>query len=139
MLSKKVKYAIKALLYLYQNKEHIPISAKKISDAERIPYKFLETILNDLKLNKIIRSQRGPQGGYSFAKDPDEISIASIMRIIDGPIALTTCTSENFYEKCDTCLDEHTCQIRKLFLKLRIEMIPILEKSIAKMASEELK
>ena len=135
MLSKRVKYALKALLYLYKSSEQIPVSAKKISEAERIPYKFLEAILNDLKLNKIVKSQRGPQGGYSFAKDPEEISVASIMRIIDGPIALTTCTSENFYQKCDTCIDEETCQIRKLFLQLRIEMIPILEKSIASLHS----
>lgn len=135
MLSKRVKYALKALLYLYKSSEQIPVSAKKISEAERIPYKFLEAILNDLKLNKIVKSQRGPQGGYSFAKDPEEISVASIMRIIDGPIALTTCTSENFYEKCDTCIDEETCQIRRLFLQLRIEMIPILEKSIASLHS----
>jgi len=130
MLSKKVKYAIKALLYLYQCNDQIPISAKKIAEAEKIPYKFLEAILNDLKFNNIVQSQRGPYGGYSFAKDPNEISVASIMRIIDGPIALTSCTSENFYEKCDTCIDENTCKIRKLFLELRIEMIPILEKSI---------
>lgn len=134
MLSKKVKYAIKALLYLYQNSDMIPISAKKIAEAERIPYKFLEAILNDLKLNRVVKSQRGPQGGYSFSKNPDEISVASIMRIIDGPIALTSCTSENFYEKCDTCIDETSCQIRKLFLQLRIEMIPILEKSISDLA-----
>ena len=134
MLSRRVKYALKALLFLYQNREDIPISAKKISEAERIPYKFLEAILNDLKLNRIVKSQRGPSGGYSFARNPEEVSVASIMRILDGPIALTTCTSENFYEKCDTCLDEHTCQIRKLFLTLRIEMIPILEKSIADLA-----
>lgn len=134
MLSKRVKYAIKALLYLHKNVNEIPISAKKISEAERIPYKFLEAILNDLKLNRIVKSQRGPSGGYSFARNPEEVSVAAIMRILDGPIALTTCTSENFYEKCDTCLDEHTCQIRKLFLTLRIEMIPILEKSIADLA-----
>lgn len=135
MLSKRVKYALKALLYLYKSNNEIPVSAKKIAEAERIPYKFLEAILNDLKLNKIVKSQRGPQGGYSFAKNPEEISVASIMRIIDGPIALTTCTSENFYEKCDTCIDEEICQIRKLFLELRIEMIPILEKSIASLYS----
>ena len=135
MLSRKVKYALKALLYLYKNREEIPISAKKIAEAERIPHKFLEAIMNDLKLNKILTSQRGPQGGYKFARNPEEITVASVMRIIDGPIALTSCTSENFYEKCDTCIDETTCQIRKLFLQLRVEMIPILEKSIATLAN----
>jgi len=133
MLSRRVKYAIKALLFLYQCHGQPPVSAKKIAAAERIPYKFLEAILNELKLNKIVTSQRGPSGGYSFAKSPDEISVASIMRIIDGPIALTTCTSENFYERCDTCLEESSCKMRKLFLSLRHEMIPILEKSIAEL------
>lgn len=135
MLSKRVKYALKALLYLYKSNNEIPVSAKKIAEAERIPYKFLEAILNELKLNKIVKSQRGPQGGYSFAKNPEDISVAAVMRIIDGPIALTTCTSENFYEKCDTCLEEESCQIRKLFLELRMKMVPILEKSIASLYS----
>lgn len=133
MLSRRVKYAIKALLYLYEYKEHVAVSAKKIAEAERIPYKFLEAILNDLKLNHIVKSQRGPSGGYSFAKNPEEVTVASIIRIIDGPIALTSCTSENFYQRCDTCADEHSCKIRKLFLQLRQEMIPILEKSIAQL------
>ena len=94
-----------------------------------------QAITNDLKLNKILTSQRGPQGGYSFARNPEDINVATIMRVIDGPIALTSCTSENFYERCDTCIDETSCQIRKLFLRLRIEMIPILEKSIAALAN----
>lgn len=135
MLSRRVKYALKALLYLYKSRGEMPVAAKKIAEAERIPYKFLEAILSDLKLNKIVKSQRGPQGGYSFAKDPEDISVAAVMRIIDGPIALTTCTSENFYEKCDTCLEEESCQIRKLFLELRMKMVPILEKSIASLYS----
>lgn len=133
MLSKKVKYAIQALLYINDHREETPISAKKIAESEQIPYKFLETILNELKHNKIVKSQRGSKGGYSFLKNPEEITVASVMRIIDGPIALTSCTSENFYEKCEECRDENTCRIRKLFLDLRIEMLPLLEKPITRM------
>lgn len=133
MLSRKVKYAIKALLYIHEHPSEVPISTKKIAQEEQIPYKFLESIMNDLKLNKIVKSQRGPSGGYSFSKNPEEITVADIMRIIDGPIALTTCTSENFYEKCDECISEDTCKIRKMFFLLREKMLPILEKPITQM------
>lgn len=133
MLSRKVKYAIKALLYIYEHPSDTPISTKKIAQEEQIPYKFLESIMNDLKLNRIVKSQRGPSGGYSFLKNPDEITVADVMRIIDGPIALTTCTSENFYEKCIECISEENCKIKKMFLSLRAQMIPILEKPITNM------
>lgn len=65
--------------------------------------------------------------------DPEDITVVAVMRIMDGPIALTTCTSENFYEKCEECIDENTCRVRKLFLDLRSEMIPVLERSIVDM------
>jgi Rrf2 family protein len=130
MLSKRVKYAIKTLLFLYENGDGKPISAKIISENEKIPYKFLENILRELRQNKILKSVRGAEGGYKFLKDPNEITVAEIIRIIDGPIALIPCASYNFYEKCDDCSDEVSCKIRKLFVQLRNEMLPILNKSI---------
>ena len=130
MLSRKAKYAIKALLYIYDHQDKIPISVKEISEAKKIPYKFLESIMNSLKQNWIIRSHRAPKGGYSFAIEPSEITVASIVRMMDGPIAFTTCTSENFYEKCEECIDEDTCKVRRIFLDLRTQMIPVLERSI---------
>lgn len=133
MLSKRAKYAIKSLLFLYKNRVDTPISAKKIAEAEKIPYKFLENILRELRQNKILKSGRGVDGGYSFLKEPSTITIAEIIRIVDGPIALIPCVSENFYEKCIECTDEQTCQIRKLFNMLRSEMLPILDKSIVEL------
>ncbi|MDO9039131.1 MAG: Rrf2 family transcriptional regulator, partial [Lutibacter sp.] len=124
MLSKRVKYAIKTLLFLYENGDKKPISAKIISENEKIPYKFLENILRELRQNKILKSVRGAEGGYKFLKDPNEITVAEIIRIIDGPIALIPCASYNFYEKCDDCSDEVSCKIRKLFVQLRNEMLP---------------
>lgn len=134
MLSKRAKYAIKTLLFLQKHGESSPTSAKIISEAENIPYKFLENILRELRQNKILKSARGPEGGYKFLKNPNEITVADIIRITDGPIALIPCASENFYEKCDECADEATCQIRKLFSELRTEMLPILDKTIAELA-----
>ncbi|HNQ27898.1 MAG TPA: Rrf2 family transcriptional regulator [Aquaticitalea sp.] len=130
MLSKRAKYAIKALLYLQKNRDAMPISAKTISQEERIPYKFLENILRELRQNKLISSERGAEGGYKFLKDPELITVADVMRIVDGPIALIPCVSENFYEKCIECTDESTCHIRKLFNELRNEMLPILNENI---------
>lgn len=134
MLSKRAKYAIKTILFLHENQEKKPISAKTISTEERIPYKFLENILRDLKSNQIVKSVRGAEGGYKLAKDPKEISVSQIMRIIDGPIALIPCVSEKFYEPCLECEDEETCRIRKLFAMVRSEMVHILDKSITDLA-----
>ncbi|WP_194774481.1 RrF2 family transcriptional regulator [Pararhodonellum marinum] len=134
MLSKRTKYAIKTILYLYENYQGKPISAKIISEKENIPYKFLENILRELKTHQIVKSLRGAEGGYSLGKDPHDISIAHIMRVIDGPIALIPCVSERFYESCQECTDEETCRIRKFFAGLRNEMLPILEKSVVDLA-----
>jgi Rrf2 family protein len=134
MLSKRAKYAIKALLFLHTNRGEAPVSAKLISERERIPYKFLEQILRELRQSKILKSERGSEGGYKFFKEPEEITVAEIIRIVDGPIALIPCVSERFYEKCSECVDENTCNIRKLFAELRTEMLPILNKSIAELS-----
>lgn len=130
MLSKKAKYALKTILYLQDKQLEGPIAARTISEAEKIPYKFLENILRELKSHQIVKSLRGAEGGYLLAKDPAEITVSQLMRIIDGPIALIPCVSEKFYESCGECSDEETCSIRKLFAQLRSQMLPILDCSI---------
>ncbi len=130
MISKRAKYAIKTILYLQDHPEETPISAKLISQRENIPYKFLENILRDLKTHQLVKSLRGAEGGYSLAKDPSQITVAQIMRVVDGPIALIPCVSERFYEACAECEDEETCRIRKLFAEVRSEMLPVLERPI---------
>lgn len=134
MLSKRAKYAIKTILFLQDHPELVPISAKQIAEKENIPYKFLENILRDLKTHQLIKSSRGSDGGYSLAKAPSEISVAQIMRAMDGPIALIPCISERFYESCGECENEETCRIRKLFAEVRSEMLPILERPITTLA-----
>jgi Rrf2 family protein len=126
MLSKKAKYALKALLFISKQNTANPVTAKTISIQEGIPYKFLENILRELKQNKILKSTRGPEGGYTFFRKPEEITVADIHRIIDGPIAPSTCVSENFYQKCAECKDEESCQLRKLFMILKDQMVAVL-------------
>ena len=131
MLSKRVKYAIKTLLFLDNMSSEQLYYAKKISESERIPLKFLEQILRELKQHKILKSERGAEGGYTFLKKPEDIKIIDVIRIVDGPIAMLPCASINFYEPCADCIDEATCSIRKLLVRVRDEMLPILDTSIA--------
>ena len=123
-------------MYLYENEGNGPISAKSISNNENIPFKFLEKILRELRQHKLIKSERGAVGGYLLLKDPNRIRVAEIMRIIDGPIALLPCVSENFYEKCIECVDEDACKLRRLFGELRDQMLPVLEETIVDLSQK---
>lgn len=127
MLSKKSKYAIKALLYLAQRREEgSPVLATEIAEREKIPRKFLEAILLELKNAGILRSKRGRKGGYFLCQDPGEVNLAQIMRLFDGPIALLPCVSENYYKRCDECQDEVYCGIRAVFLEIRSKSLEVL-------------
>ncbi len=86
---------------------------------ENIPKKFLEQILLELKRWKLVNSKQGIGGGYYLLKDPNEVSLADLYRIFDGPISLTPCVSINYYEKCDDCKDETSCYLRKQLIEIR--------------------
>ncbi|HWB64348.1 MAG TPA: Rrf2 family transcriptional regulator [Chitinophagales bacterium] len=115
MITKKAKYAMKALVYLSRKKkgEHALIS--EISEVENIPKKFLEAILLDLRKAGYLGSKKGKGGGYYLAKDAAAISMADIVRHFEGAIALLPCVSQLHYEPCEGCEDEATCGIREVF------------------------
>lgn len=129
MLSKKAKYALKALLFLLKNEDRGTILIAEISDQERIPKKFLEQILLELKKQGILQSKRGKEGGYFLGRPANEIGIGQVVRIIDGPLAPIPCVSKMAYRRCDECIDEKTCEIRNLFLQVRDATIEILDKT----------
>jgi Rrf2 family protein len=138
MLSKKTKYAIKALVILGKNMDKPPMQISKISEEERIPKKFLEQILLDLRNAGYLYSKKGAGGGYSLNKDPKEIFLVHIMRITGGPIAMVPCASLNFFHKCEECRQETTCGIRVAFIKVRDATLKILtETSIADIIETE--
>ncbi|WP_313215381.1 Rrf2 family transcriptional regulator [Soonwooa sp.] len=119
MMSKRCKYALKAMVRLARNYNQGFLSTSVIAQDENIPKKFLEQILLDLKRVKFVNSKQGKAGGYYLLKSPDDISLADIYRIFDGPIALTSCASLNFYEACDDCVDEAVCYLRKELMIVR--------------------
>jgi Rrf2 family protein len=127
MLSQKARYALHALIVLAQNTGEEPMQIAQIADEARVPRKFLEQILVDLKRRGIVRSQRGRAGGYLIGKAPKDISFADVIRTIDGPLALAPCVSVTAYHKCDDCVDEATCSIRKVLLAARDATADVLE------------
>lgn len=138
MLSKKTKYAIKALVALGKNIDKPPMQISRIAEQERIPKKFLEQILLDLRNAGFLYSKKGAGGGYSLNKKPEEIFLVQILRITDGPVAMLPCASLNFYHKCEECEDEVTCGIRSAFIEVRDVTLNILaDKSIADIISKE--
>ena len=125
-------------MILGKNADKPPMQIQKIAEEERIPKKFLEQILLDLRNAGYLYSKKGAGGGYSLNKDPKEIFLVHILRITGGPIAMVPCASLNFFHKCEECQQETTCGIRDVFIKVRDETLKILsETSIADIIEKE--
>ncbi len=136
MLSQKARYALHALIVLAEHTGEEPMQIAAIAEEARVPRKFLEAILVDLKKRGIVRSTRGRAGGYLIGKAPKDISFADVIRVIDGPLALAPCVSATAYHKCEDCVDEATCAIRKVLLAARDATAHVLEtKTLAQAAA----
>src|SRR6476661_10705006 len=134
MLSKKAKYGLKAMTILAKEYGNGPLLIGEIAKRERIPPKFLELILLELKKKGFLQSKKGKGGGYYLNKLPDTISVGALIRALDGPLALLPCVSQMAYERCAECPDEETCGIRMIFKEVRDSTANILEgKSLADM------
>ena len=127
MLSKKTQYAFKALMYLAQNTDKGPVLIAEIARKKKIPLKFLENILLELKKAGVLESKKGKGGGYYFAVPPSQVPMAKVMRLLDGPIALLPCVSLNFYERCKNC-DEKSCGLHDMMVNVRDATLKVLEK-----------
>jgi Rrf2 family protein len=139
MLSKKSKYAIKALSSLAKRfDERSPLKISTIAEEEHIPRKFLEAILVELRNNGLVHSRMGANGGYLLAKHPNEVFLSHIIRISGGPIAMLPCVSLNFYEPCEECENEKTCGLSDVMREVREATIAILSKtSLSDLISRE--
>src|SRR3954470_23395796 len=112
-LSSRGEYALRALLVLGLKYNNAVVRVQTISDQQNIPKRFLEQILNDLKSANIVESKRGIAGGYRLSRPPEKISLAEVIRHVEGALAPVSCVSERFYERC-TCPDEARCAIRSV-------------------------
>src|SRR6185295_3559664 len=126
MLSMKTRYAIKALIALARKPDREPVLISALAEEERIPKKFLELILLDLKGMGILGSRKGKFGGYFLRMEPEQVKIGQVVRGIEGPLALLPCVSLTQYERCD-CVDERTCGLRLVFKDVRDATAKILD------------
>ncbi len=128
-LSLRGEYALRALLVLglHYGPGSEVIRIQTISEHQNIPKRFLEQILNDLKTAGIVQSKRGIAGGYRLAKPPEQITLAAIIRHIEGALAPVSCVSQNFYQKC-SCPDESRCAIRSVMKEVRQAVVDVVER-----------
>src|SRR5258708_19912446 len=119
MLSKKSKYALKAMLVLAKEYGQGPVLISDIAQREGIPRKFLELILLELKNQGLLQSKKGKGGGYFLGREPHLISVGHIIRVLDGPIAPLPCVSKTAYMRCRECRDERSCGIRIVMNEIR--------------------
>lgn len=127
MLSKKTQYAFKALTYLAEQQEAGPVLIADIANQKKIPLKFLENILLQLRKEGILESKKGKGGGYYFKIPPHLVPLSRVMRLLEGPIALLPCVSLNFYEKCKDC-DEKKCGLNRVMKLVRDNTLSVLDK-----------
>lgn len=138
ILSKKTRYAIVALARLAREYEKGPMQIREIAEEEKIPRRFLENILLELKKIGILGSNLGKSGGYFLLKKPQDVNLSEVVSHFEGTIALMYCVSERTYRPCEFCKDESTCQIRKTFKKINDSTHTILsETSLAMLAKDD--
>ncbi len=125
-LSLRGEYTLRALVVLGRSYREPVVRIQTISQQQNIPKRYLEQILNDLKSAGVVESKRGVAGGYRLSQPPEKVTLAHVIRHIEGALAPISCVSERFYEKC-TCPDEARCPIRSIMQEVRAAIVKILE------------
>ena len=128
MISKKTHYALKALITMAEQYDsRTPLLISDIAAKDKMPKKFLELILLELKNKGFLMSKKGKGGGYFLARSPEKISLGGVIRTLEGPLAPLPCVSQTAYRKCDECEDEKTCGLRMVMQEVRDATAQILD------------
>ena len=128
-LSKRTQYSLRALYALARNHGRGPVLIAQMAREEVIPKKFLEQILLSLKSCELVVSKKGKGGGYALARSPHLITLGSVIRMIEGPLAPLPCASETRFRKCDECPDAETCGTRIVMREVRDAIAEILDRT----------
>jgi Rrf2 family protein len=127
VISQKAKYALRALVALARAGDSMMIG--DVAAQQRIPRKFLEQILLELKRHGIVMSKRGKLGGYALLMPADQITFGQVLRILDGPLAPLPCLSRIAYRRCDDCRKEEDCEIRHVFARVTLSAREVLDRT----------
>ena len=128
MISQKAKYALRALLALAASRGNALVTGE-IAEQQKIPRKFLEQILLDLKGDGIVQSRRGKMGGYALLLPADMITFGHVLRLIDGPLAPLPCLSRTAYRRCEDCPSESSCEIRRVLARVSASARDVLDRT----------
>jgi Rrf2 family protein len=127
MLTRKSKYGLKALLVLAEATDDEPMLISELAVRQKLPKKFLEAILLELKRAGLLHSKKGKGGGYVLGRKPDDITVGQVIRVLEGPLALTPCVSLTAYRRCEECPDEEGCGVRLAMKEVRDATARILD------------
>jgi Rrf2 family protein len=126
MLSRKAKYALRALSVLALS-DGSPVQARRLAEEAKVPAKFLEAILVELRDAGVVESRRGTIGGHRLARPAGQVMVGDVVLIIDGPIAPIRCASVTAYQPCADCIDPATCALRDLMGDVREAMSGVID------------
>src|SRR5258708_14160395 len=128
-LSKRTQYGMKAMIGLGRRYREGPILISTLAREEWIPLKFIEAILLDLKTRGLLESRLGRKGGYQLSRPPSTITIGSIVRIMEGPLAPLPCASETQFQACEECPDVENCGTRIIMRRVRDSISEVLDRT----------
>jgi Rrf2 family protein len=126
-ISKRTQYGLKAVLALGRRYREGPVRIAILAREESIPLKFLEVILLDLKGQGLLESKKGKGGGYHLSRPPSTITLGSVIRMMEGPLAPLPCASETAFQPCPECQDIETCGTRIIMRQVRDAMASVLD------------
>jgi Rrf2 family protein len=128
-ISKRTQYGLKAMLALGRRYGEGPVLIATLAKEEAIPLKFLEVILLDLKGSGLLDSKKGKHGGYQLNRPPSTITLGSIIRMMEGPLAALPCASETAFKPCEECEDIESCGTRIIMRQVRDATAAILDQT----------
>ena len=128
-ISKRTQYGLKAVLALGRRYGEGPVLIATLSKEEGIPLKFLEVILLDLKGQGLLESKKGKHGGYQLSRPPSTLTLGSLIRMLEGPLAPLPCASESAFRPCDECGDVESCGTRIIMRQVRDAMADVLDRT----------
>ncbi|MCK0196952.1 Rrf2 family transcriptional regulator [Ancylobacter sp. 6x-1] len=128
MLTNKGKYGLKAMIHLAALEAGQIAMGAEIAAANNIPKKFLDAILLELRNAGMVRTKKGPGGGYALSQSPKNIRVGHIIRALDGPLAPIQCASKSAFVPCEDCRDLPSCEVRITMAKVRDAISDILDR-----------
>jgi len=136
-LSRKARHALRALYALTARADRGPVLIADLAEQEKLPRKFLEAILLELKNAGILQSKKGKGGGYALARPPEQIKIGDVIRVIDGPLAPIPCVSVKAYVRCEECPEEGSCGTRLVMKRVRDAIADIVDNTTLRDVEEQ--